>query len=56
MIVLGSGTAEAGMEAAARILQSGGSALDAVEAGIRLVESAPDVHSVGLDAWPNLLG
>jgi L-asparaginase len=30
--------------------------LDAVEAGICLVEIAPDVHSVGLDAWPNLLG
>jgi beta-aspartyl-peptidase (threonine type) len=56
MIVLGSGTAEAGMEAAVQVLRSGGCALDAVEAGIRLVEIAPEVHSVGLDAWPNLLG
>lgn len=56
MIVLGSATAEVGMEAAARMLRLGGSAMDAVEAGIRLVETAPEVHSVGLDAWPNLLG
>ena len=44
------------MEEAAQVLREGGAALDAVEAGIRLVESAPEVHSVGLDAWPNLLG
>ena len=56
MIVLGSSTAEAGIVAARDVLVQGGSALDAVEAGIRLVESAPNVHSVGQDAWPNLLG
>jgi L-asparaginase len=56
MIVLGSSTAEAGIEAAVGVLEKGGRALDAVEAGIRLVETAPDVHSVGQDAWPNLLG
>jgi beta-aspartyl-peptidase (threonine type) len=56
MIVLGSVTAEAGLEAAIDVLARGGRALDAVEAGIRLVETAPGVHSVGQDAWPNLLG
>jgi beta-aspartyl-peptidase (threonine type) len=56
MIVIGSTTATAGMETAIHILKTGGSALDAVEEGIRLVEIAPDVHSVGQDAWPNLLG
>ncbi len=56
MIVLGSDTARAGMEAAVEIIRAGGHALDAVEAGLRLVETAPDVHSVGQDAWPNLLG
>jgi beta-aspartyl-peptidase (threonine type) len=56
VIVLGSNTAEAGMETAVDILKNGGRALDAVEAGLRLVEVAPDVHSVGQDAWPNLLG
>jgi beta-aspartyl-peptidase (threonine type) len=56
VIVLGSTTAEVGMETAVRILVDGGSALDAVEASIRLVERAPGIHSVGQDAWPNLLG
>ena len=39
MIVLGSRTATAGMDAAVSILSAGGRALDAVEAGIRLVET-----------------
>ena len=56
MIVIGSSTAESGIGAAVTVLRDGGSGLDAVEAGIRLVEVAPDVHSVGQDAWPNLLG
>ncbi|MBN1640655.1 MAG: isoaspartyl peptidase/L-asparaginase [Anaerolineae bacterium] len=56
MIVLGSTTAEPGMEAAIDLIRHGAHALDAVEAGLRLVERAPDVHSVGQDAWPNLLG
>ncbi len=56
MIVLGSSTAESGMEAAIATLKAGGRAVDAVETGLRSVETAPDVHSVGQDAWPNLLG
>jgi beta-aspartyl-peptidase (threonine type) len=56
MIVLGSHTAQAAMETAVDMVKRGTSALDAVEAGLRLVEIAPDVHSVGQDAWPNLLG
>ena len=56
MIVLGSSTAKSGMQAAVDIIRDGGCALDAVEAGLRMVEVAPDVHSVGQDAWPNLLG
>jgi L-asparaginase len=56
MIVLGSSTAQAGMDAAVDMIKSGGRALDAVEAGLRLIEVAPNVHSVGQDAWPNLLG
>jgi L-asparaginase / beta-aspartyl-peptidase len=44
------------MKAAVDCLKSGGRALDAVEQGIRLVERAPGVHSVGQDAFPNLLG
>ena len=56
MIVLGSDTAKAGIGAAVNLLKQGSSALDAIEAGLCLVETAPKVHSVGQDAWPNLLG
>ncbi|MFN8496119.1 MAG: isoaspartyl peptidase/L-asparaginase [Caldilineaceae bacterium] len=39
-----------------QILKQGGSAVDAVEAAIRWVESNLDDHSVGIGGWPNLLG
>jgi len=45
-----------GMERAAQILRQGGHALDAVEEGIRLVESTTEDHTVGLGGLPNLLG
>ncbi len=45
-----------GLAACERILNAGGSALDAVEAGIRPVESDPSIRSVGLGGAPNLLG
>ena len=38
------------------VLRSGGSAIDAVIAGTRLVEVNPDDHSVGYSGLPNLLG
>src|SRR4051812_35342965 len=44
------------MSAAWAILQSGGSALDAIEAATRLVEDNPDDHSVGYGGYPNLIG
>jgi L-asparaginase len=56
MIILASTTAEAGVATAIGLLTDGGNALDAVERCIREVERAPNVHSVGLDGWPNLLG
>lgn len=39
-----------------KVLAEGGSALDAVEAATRLVESNPDDTSVGLGGIPNILG
>lgn len=39
-----------------RLLEAGGSAVDAVEAGIRAVEANPDDHTVGYGGYPNLLG
>ena len=48
--------ARAGIATTARLLAGGAGALDAIEAGIRLVEADPNVHSVGPGSWPNILG
>jgi beta-aspartyl-peptidase (threonine type) len=56
MIVLASTNGSVGIQESWRVLQAGGSAVDAVEAGIRLVEANPDDHSVGLGGYPDLLG
>lgn len=56
MILVGSANAEIGFVEAMRILRAGGSALDAVEAAIRVVESNPNDHSVGYGGLPNILG
>ena len=42
MILLASSNGRIGMAAAMDVLRAGGSALDAVEAGIRLVEANPE--------------
>ena len=47
---------EAAAEKAFEVLQNGGSAIDAVEEGIRVVESDPDDHSVGYSGYPNIVG
>jgi beta-aspartyl-peptidase (threonine type) len=56
MIVVASSNGKVGISAAMGVLRNGGSAIDAVEAGIRLVESNPQDTSVGLGGIPNLLG
>ena len=56
MILIGNGEGASGVETAAQLLKGGAPALDAVEAGIRVVEANPDVHSVGPNSWPNILG
>lgn len=55
-IVIASANGIVGIEAAVEVLRSGGSALDAVVAGTRLVEANPDDHTVGYSGLPNLLG
>ena len=47
---------EVGLAAGIQLLRTGGSALDAVEAAVRLVESDLDNHTVGVGGLPNLLG
>lgn len=54
--IVGSSNARVGLPLGMAVLRRGGSALDAVEAAIRAVESNPDDHTVGLGGLPNLLG
>jgi beta-aspartyl-peptidase (threonine type) len=54
--IIASTNGKIGMEDAVNALANGGSAVDAVEAGIRAVEANPDDHTVGLGGYPNILG
>ncbi len=56
MLVISSTNGRVGIQEAMRVLKHGGSAVDAVEAGIRPVESNPEDHTVGYSGLPNLLG
>lgn len=56
MIIIASSNGAIGMDNAMGTLKDGGSALDAVEIGIRLVEANPDERSVGYNGYPNILG
>ena len=56
MILLANNEGSVGAPAAARLLAAGQGALDAIEAGIRLVEADETVRTVGRGGWPNLLG
>lgn len=55
-LVVASANGQVGIGAAMDVLRGGGSAVDAVVAGIELVEANPDDHSVGYSGLPNLLG
>ncbi len=55
-IVITSANGLVGIEAAIEVMRSGGTALDAVVVGTRLVEANPDDHTVGYSGLPNLLG
>jgi beta-aspartyl-peptidase (threonine type) len=54
--ITGTRNAEKGLTEGRRILEGGGSAVDAVEASIRISEDDPLDWSVGFDGLPNLLG
>ena len=56
MIVVTNNEGTSGVPETARLLKDGRAALDAVEAGVRLVEADEDVRTVGRGGWPNLLG
>lgn len=55
-IVVASSNARVGIAHAVQVLRDGGSAVDAVVAGIQPVEANRDDHSVGFSGLPNLLG
>jgi beta-aspartyl-peptidase (threonine type) len=55
-IVVASANGNVGIHASVEVLRAGGSALDAVVAGVRLVEANPEDHTVGYSGLPNLLG
>jgi beta-aspartyl-peptidase (threonine type) len=56
MIIVTSANGRFVIERARRVLEQGGSALDAVEAGVREVEASPQCHTVGYSGYPNILG
>ncbi len=56
MIVVASANGIVGIKESMKVLKNGGTAVDAVEAGIRLVEANPDDHTVGYSGYPNILG
>jgi beta-aspartyl-peptidase (threonine type) len=56
MIVVASSNGKVGIRQAMAVLKAGGRALDAIEAGIQLVEDNPDDNSVGYGGLPNILG
>ena len=56
MIVIASANGRVGITAAINVLRKGGSAVEAVETGIRLVEANPADRTVGYNGYPNILG
>ncbi len=56
MILVTNNEGTLGVPTTARMLGRGAAALDAIEAGIRLIEADPSVRTVGRGGWPNILG
>jgi L-asparaginase / beta-aspartyl-peptidase len=56
MILVTKNEGTVGAPTTARMLAEGAHALDAIEAGIRLIESDPSVRTVGRGGWPKPVG
>jgi L-asparaginase / beta-aspartyl-peptidase len=56
MILVTNNEGTHGIGETTRLLRAGAFTLDAIEAGIRLIEDNEDVWTVGRGGWPNLLG
>jgi len=55
MILVTNNEGTVGVPTTARMLADGAAALDAIEAGIRLIEADPSIRTVGRGGWPNLI-
>ena len=55
-LVIASTNGQVGIAAATQVLRKGGTAIDAVEAGIRPVEDNPDDRTVSYGGYPTILG
>ncbi len=55
MILVTNNEGTVGVPTTSRLLSEGAPALDAIEAGIRLIEADPNVRTVGRGGWANLL-
>jgi L-asparaginase len=55
MILVTNNEGTVGVPTTVRLLTEGAPALDAIEAGIRLIEADPTVRNVGRGGWPNLM-
>lgn len=56
MIIVTNDEGRPGVGETATQLQAGATALDAIEAGVRLVESSPEINTVGYGGLANILG
>src|SRR5262249_31427264 len=56
MIIVTNNEGTPGVATTARRLAEGAPALDAIEAGIKLVEIDETIRTVGRGGWPNLIG
>ncbi len=55
MILVTNNEGTVGVPTTARMLAAGAGGLDAIEAGIRLIEADPAIRTVGRGGWPNLI-
>ena len=56
MILVTNNEGTFGVPTTTRLLAEGQHGLDAIEAGIRLIEAEPSVRTVGRGGWPNIVG
>lgn len=56
MILIANSEGTPGVQTTVGLLRDGAGGLDAIEAGIRAVESDLSIRSVGRNSWPNLVG